>query len=76
MKPIIEVQGLSKKYQITANNPRYLSLRDSMTDFFKFKKRSEKEDFWALKDIDFKGKIENIGTVVWSSPFAFGHLCF
>jgi lipopolysaccharide transport system ATP-binding protein len=54
MKPIIEVQNLSKKYQITAQQQRYLSLRDSLCNIFSFNKNKAKEDFWALKDIDFK----------------------
>jgi lipopolysaccharide transport system ATP-binding protein len=54
MKPIIEVQNISKKYQINAQQQRYLSLRDSLGSFFSFNKNKDKEEFWALKDIDFK----------------------
>jgi lipopolysaccharide transport system ATP-binding protein len=64
LKPIIEVQGLSKKYQIIANRPRYLSLRDSITDIFKLKNQNKKEDFWALQDINFTIEAgESIGII-------------
>jgi lipopolysaccharide transport system ATP-binding protein len=64
MKPIIEVQGLSKKYQINANKPRYLSLRDSVTGFFKFNKQDKKEDFWALQDVNFTVEAgESVGII-------------
>jgi lipopolysaccharide transport system ATP-binding protein len=64
MKPIIEVQGISKKYRINANQQQYLSLRDSITDFFKFKGGSEKEDFWALKDVNFTVEAgESVGII-------------
>lgn len=53
MKPIIEVRNLSKQYKIGQKQP-YLSLRDSVSDFFKFKnKNTEGGDFWALDDISF-----------------------
>lgn len=49
MKPIIEVENLSKKFKIKHAEP-YLSIRDSFKNIFK---RSNKEDFYALKDINF-----------------------
>lgn len=57
MTPIIEVKGLSKKYQIGEQQP-YLTLRDSLASLVKnpFKKIREglnKDEFWALKDINF-----------------------
>jgi lipopolysaccharide transport system ATP-binding protein len=57
MTPIIEVKGLSKKYQIGEQQP-YLTLRDSLASLVKnpFKKIKEglnKDEFWALKDINF-----------------------
>lgn len=62
MKPIIEVRNLSKKYRIGATQPRYLSLRDSLTSTFKgvknwvnFDKSSPSQnEFWALQNIDFQ----------------------
>ena len=53
MKPIIEVKNISKQYKI-GQKQRYLSLRDSVSDFFKFKSQNtEGSDFWALKDVNF-----------------------
>ena len=57
MTPIIEVKGLSKKYRMGESQP-YLTLRDSLVNFAKnpFKKIKEglsKDEFWALKDINF-----------------------
>lgn len=51
MKPILEIKDLSKKYRIHGNVQPYLSLREA---FFSFLKPSaKKEDFWALKDVNF-----------------------
>lgn len=53
MKPIIEVRNLSKQYKI-GQKQKYLSLRDSVSDFFKFRnKNNEGSDFWALDDVSF-----------------------
>lgn len=52
MKPILEIQGVSKKYRIRHQGSSYLSLRDRMIDFFRMNKQSQ-EDFWALNDISF-----------------------
>lgn len=52
MKPILEIQNLSKKYRIQHQAGGYLSLRERMLDAFKFK-QNEAEDFWAIKDVSF-----------------------
>ena len=52
MKPILEIQNISKKYRIQHQAGGYLSLRERMLDVFKFK-QNEKEDFWAFKDVSF-----------------------
>ncbi len=64
MKPIIEVQNLSKQYKI-GQKQRYLSLRDSVTDFFKGKNQTTKpSDFWALNDVNFEVQAgESIGII-------------
>lgn len=49
MKPILEIQSVSKKYNIEHERQAYLSLRDWVANF---SKRS-REDFWALKDVSF-----------------------
>lgn len=51
MKPILEIQNVSKKFRINHEQQPYLSLRDSITNIFKSQK--SKEDFWALKEINF-----------------------
>ena len=61
-KPIIEIEGLGKKYQIGANREKYLSLRDQLANttrgllrHFRAKHHPvpRTEDFWALKDVSF-----------------------
>lgn len=54
MKPILEIQSVSKKFNIHHEGFSYLSLRDRLTELAKFKssKKSD-EDFWALKDVSF-----------------------
>jgi lipopolysaccharide transport system ATP-binding protein len=52
MEPIINIQGLGKKYRIGNAQP-YLSFRDAITNSFNnpFSKKDRKE-FWALNDIN------------------------
>ncbi len=64
MKPIIEIKGISKKYNILHHRGRYIALRDILTnilahpiDFFAHKikqiiGKDTREEFWALKGID------------------------
>ena len=51
MKPILEIQNISKKFRINHQEPAYLSLRDSFSNFLK--RKSFDEDFWALQDVNF-----------------------
>ena len=63
---IIEVKNISKKYNITHQQGGYVAMRDVMANVakkpFSFLKRkakakignSTREEFWALKDIDFE----------------------
>src|SRR4030043_397087 len=65
---IIEVKNLSKKYRISHRTRGYIALRDVLTNvikkpfsFFKGKVKTvvgkeTREDFWALKDINFSVK--------------------
>ena len=56
MKPLIEINGLGKKYQVGKSVP-YLSLRDTISSGIRdMLSKSEKrtKDFWALQDINFK----------------------
>ena len=63
MKPILEIQNISKKYSIQHQAGGYLSLRDRMAGAFKFA-RNKAEDFWALKDVSFSiNPGESIGII-------------
>jgi len=56
MKPIIEVEKISKRYQIGASKEPYLSLRDEIVKWISpsaRRARSAQEELWALKDITF-----------------------
>ncbi len=57
---IIKIENLGKKYMIGAKEP-YYSLRDSLVNIFK--KKPNKKEFWALKNINLeikKGEILGI----------------
>jgi lipopolysaccharide transport system ATP-binding protein len=66
--PIIEIKNISKKYNITHQRGGYVALRDILTNImmspFAFLKKKAKqvagletkEEFWALKDINFEVK--------------------
>lgn len=63
MKPILEVNNLSKKFKIRHLPGGYLSLREQILKVAKFNSSSS-EDFWALRDIDFSVRPgESIGIV-------------
>ncbi|MCE3227616.1 MAG: transporter related [Bacteroidetes bacterium] len=51
MKPILEIQHVSKKFRLNREQQSYVSLRDSLSGLFKRKNKSE--DFWALRDVTF-----------------------
>lgn len=53
MKPIIEIENVSKKYQI-GTRASYSSLRDSFSQLFIARSKKKRDEFWALKDIQFK----------------------
>jgi lipopolysaccharide transport system ATP-binding protein len=67
MQPIITVENLSKKYNIShlSNRPRYKSLRDVIADgvggLFRSRRSGSRdsslpksEEFWALKEVNFE----------------------
>ena len=52
MKPILEVQHITKQFKIGARQERYLSLRDVVANPFK-KKENDDQTFLALHDVSF-----------------------
>ena len=63
MKPILEVNGLSKKYIITHQSGGYLSLRERLLGVVRFNK-DKAEDFWALTNISFNVQAgESLGII-------------
>lgn len=52
MKPIIEINKISKKYRISHSTQPYLTFRESMIELFK-RSNSVRDEFWALKDVSF-----------------------
>src|SRR5438552_14006271 len=58
-QPIVEVIGISKKYQIAHNQGKNQTLKDEVLGTFKrpvkalLGRTEKKEDFWALRDINF-----------------------
>ncbi|MEO6133546.1 MAG: ABC transporter ATP-binding protein [Ginsengibacter sp.] len=53
MKPILEVQHITKRFKIGAKQERYLSLRDALANPFKKKESKTENTFLALDDVSF-----------------------
>ncbi len=53
MKPILEVNQVSKKFRINHDLMPYLTLRERIWNMARRKKDHSTEDFWALKDVSF-----------------------
>jgi lipopolysaccharide transport system ATP-binding protein len=58
---VIRVEGLSKKYVLghqSEGRSQYKSLRDAVAEgarsMFRRKERSDRDEFWALRDVDFE----------------------
>jgi ABC-type polysaccharide/polyol phosphate transport system ATPase subunit len=63
VKPILEIQSISKKYRIQHLTGGYVSLRERMMNAFKFERDLE-EDFWALDSVSFSVQPgESIGII-------------
>ncbi|PKO18224.1 MAG: hypothetical protein CVU39_01945 [Chloroflexi bacterium HGW-Chloroflexi-10] len=55
--PVINIEHVSKKYLIGDSQPRYRTLRDSISNSIKSilqNSKNKKSEFWALDDISFK----------------------
>jgi lipopolysaccharide transport system ATP-binding protein len=52
MKPILEIQHITKKFKLGARQESYLSLRDVISNTFQKKARNDKT-FFALNDVTF-----------------------
>lgn len=53
MKPIIQVEGLSKQYQIGAHETPYKTVRESLMQSLRPKRNAAREFIWALRDLSF-----------------------
>lgn len=64
MKPILEVQNISKKFRIYHEHLPYESLRSKLVNPLSFFTKKESEEFWALKNISFSvNPGESIGII-------------
>ncbi|MFZ7107201.1 MAG: ABC transporter ATP-binding protein [Bacteroidota bacterium] len=64
MKPILEINALSKKFRIQHELQPYLTIRERLNNLVRFRSTEQSEDFWALRDINFKVEAgESIGII-------------
>jgi lipopolysaccharide transport system ATP-binding protein len=62
VKPILEVQNISKQFKISHQGSGYVSFRERISGLFR--SREKQEEFWALKDISFEVKEgESVGII-------------
>src|SRR5689334_7178056 len=62
MKPILEIEHVSKRFRLHHQGASYLSFRDRITNLFK--STDVTEDFWAVNDISFQVQPgESIGII-------------
>lgn len=53
MKPILEIQNVSKKFRIAHEMSPYLTFQGRLMNLLRFKSTMTSEEFWALKDVSF-----------------------
>ncbi len=64
MKPILEIDHISKRFRINHELTPYLNLRDRLIQLVTGTKHISKEEFWALKDVSFSvQRGESIGII-------------
>lgn len=64
MKPILEIENISKRFRIQHELTPYLNLRDRLTQVISGSKHIAQEEFWALKDINFTvNQGESVGII-------------
>jgi len=64
MKPILEVQNISKKFRIYHEHLPYESMRSKLMNPLSFFSKKESEEFWALKNVSFSVNAgESIGII-------------
>jgi lipopolysaccharide transport system ATP-binding protein len=62
VKPILEIQNVSKQFQILHNRLPYLSIREKIANVFS--RSVKQEQFWALKNINFSVQTgESLGII-------------
>src|SRR5262245_9759883 len=62
MSPILEIKGISKKFNLRQSQP-YQTLRDSFKTLLQFN-QTKTEEFWALNDVSFNVNAgESIGII-------------
>lgn len=55
-RPIIEIEGVGKRYRLGGRKEPYLSLREEVSRWFSLaarRRRAADEEFWALRDVSF-----------------------
>lgn len=53
MRPILEINGITKKFRLTHELHPYLSFRDRIEQLARFNKNKSHEEFYALHDVSF-----------------------
>ena len=54
MKPIVKVEGLSKRYEIGSREAAYRTFRESLMELFRPQRRAPQDSIWALRDLRFE----------------------